>query len=167
MTDSQRTRSSGSSGTGTAALGAERRDSVAVALGYDPASGRAPTILASGRGTIAEQILNIAFAEGIKVREDADLAQLLSVVDVDSEIPVEAMAAVAEILSYVYRANRRIAGDAESEPAGPATPDGTAPGWFGGAPWRGLFDDEGATDPAGGATRGGHVGPSSDGGESA
>ena len=39
------------------------------------------------------------------MREDADLAEVLTAIDVDSEIPIEAFAAVAEILSYVYRAN--------------------------------------------------------------
>ena len=62
-------------------------------------------MVASGRGSIAEQILAIAFAKGIKVREDADLAKLLSVIEIDSEIPIEAFATVAEILAYVYRAN--------------------------------------------------------------
>lgn len=81
---------------------------VAVALGYDPDSGRAPTVLASGRGAVAEQILAIAFAQGVKVREDADLAEILAAVEVDSEIPLEALAAVAEIMSYVYRANGRL-----------------------------------------------------------
>jgi flagellar biosynthesis protein len=42
------------------------------------------------------------------VREDADLAELLVAVDVESEIPLEALAAVAEILSYVYRANNAL-----------------------------------------------------------
>jgi flagellar biosynthesis protein len=65
--------------------------------------------LAGGRGAIAEQILNIAFAQGVRVREDADLAQLLAAVDIDSEIPVEAFAAVAEILVYVWRANGAMA----------------------------------------------------------
>jgi flagellar biosynthesis protein len=59
----------------------------------------------AGAGTIAEQIFAIAFAKDIKVREDADLAKLLSVIEIDSEIPIEAFAAVAEILAYVYRAN--------------------------------------------------------------
>ena len=31
--------------------------------------------------------------------------EILSAIDVESEIPIEAFAAVAEILSYVYRAN--------------------------------------------------------------
>ncbi len=84
-------------------------ETMAVALGYDPESGRAPTVLASGRGGIADQILALAFAHGIKVREDADLVQILAAVDVESEIPLEALATVAEILSYVYRANSRLA----------------------------------------------------------
>ena len=63
-----------------------------------------PRVVASGRGAVAEQILEIAFAQGVKVRTDADLAEILSAVEVDSEIPLAALATVAEILSYVYRA---------------------------------------------------------------
>ena len=78
---------------------------MAVALKYDPETQYAPKVVASGRGGIAEQILAIAFAKGIKVREDADLAELLSLIDIDSEIPIEAFVPVAEILAYIYRAN--------------------------------------------------------------
>ena len=67
--------------------------------------GRAPRITATGKGAVAEQILEIAFASGVKVREDADLAEVLGALDVDSIVPTEALATVAEILSYVYRAN--------------------------------------------------------------
>ena len=83
----------------------ETKDAVAVALHQAKETDRAPKVVAAGRGTTAEQILEIAFAQGIKVREDADLAQLLSAVDEDSEIPLDAFAAVAEILVYLYRAN--------------------------------------------------------------
>lgn len=82
-----------------------RKESVAVALGYEAEKDNAPKVLAGGHGSIAEQILEIAFASGVKVREDADLAELLSSIDLESEIPPEAFAAVAEILIYVYRAN--------------------------------------------------------------
>jgi flagellar biosynthesis protein len=82
-----------------------RKDTVAVALEYDPDSEFAPKVVAGGRGSVAEQILQIAFAQGVKVRKDADLAEMLSAIDIDSEIPIEAFAAVAEILTYVYRAN--------------------------------------------------------------
>ena len=62
-------------------------------------------ITASGRGFLAEQILQVAFSNDVKVREDADLVQILAAIDIDSDIPTEAFAAVAEILSYVYQAN--------------------------------------------------------------
>ena len=82
----------------------EPPQSIAVAL-EDQAGQSSPVITASGRGYVAEQILAIAFANGVKVRSDADLVQVLSAVDVDSEIPTEAFAAVSEILAYVYKAN--------------------------------------------------------------
>lgn len=90
-----------------------RRRQIAVALQYDQRRGALPRVTASGAGAVAEQILAAAFAAGVKVREDADLAEILAAVEVDSEIPLEALAAVAEILSYVYRANN----------ADPAAPD--------------------------------------------
>jgi flagellar biosynthesis protein len=77
----------------------------AVAIAHEPEGNNVPRVVASGRGAVAEQILQIAFAHGVKVREDADLVEVLSQVDVDSDIPLEAFAAVAEILAYVYRAN--------------------------------------------------------------
>jgi flagellar biosynthesis protein len=73
-----------------------------------------PRVVAKGHGKLAEQILAIAFERGIKVRSDADLAEILAAVDVDSEIPLEALAAVSEILSYVYRCN---GGSAPEEPS--------------------------------------------------
>ncbi len=80
-----------------------------VAVALEAQEGTAPAkIMASGRGFLAEQILQVAFANDIKVREDADLVQILSAVDVDSDIPTEAYAAVVEILTYVYRANGQV-----------------------------------------------------------
>jgi flagellar biosynthesis protein len=64
-----------------------------------------PKIIASGRGKLAEQILDLAFKKGIRVREDKDLAQLLAKLDLDTPIPSEAIIAVAEILAKVYEAN--------------------------------------------------------------
>jgi flagellar biosynthesis protein len=77
---------------------------IAVAV-EEQADGQAPKITASGRGHLAEKILEVAFAAGVKVRTDADLVQVLEAIEVESEIPTEAFVAVAEILTYVYRAN--------------------------------------------------------------
>ncbi len=86
--------------------GKPENSSIAVAIANQP-NGPAPLpkVVASGRGTTADKILEIAFAEGVKVKEDADLAELLAAADIDSEIPVEAFIAVAEILRYVYMAS--------------------------------------------------------------
>ena len=81
----------------------------AIALSYRPEQGdEAPRVVASGRGELARQILDLAFASGVKVREDADLVEILAAVDVDSPVPLEALMAVAEILTYVYMANGRM-----------------------------------------------------------
>ncbi len=77
----------------------------AVALTEGAELGDAPSITAAGRGKIAEQILALAFENGINVRQDSALAEMLAQIELDSPIPSEAFMAVAEILSYVYQAN--------------------------------------------------------------
>jgi len=77
----------------------------AVALKDRSNQGLVPEITAAGRGEIAKQILEIAFANGVKVREDANLAEILARFELDSPIPSEALMAVGEILAYVYQAN--------------------------------------------------------------
>ncbi len=84
-----------------------QRRQVAVALkgaGVDRPNAPA-RLIAKGHGAVAEQILQLAFAKGVRVREDADLVEVLEAIDLDAEVPLHALAAVAEILSYVYRAN--------------------------------------------------------------
>lgn len=83
----------------------DRGAAKAVAVKDASLAGNLPRVVASGKGSVAEQILQIAWANNIKVREDADLVEVLSAIDVESEIPIEAFATVAEILSYVYKAN--------------------------------------------------------------
>lgn len=77
--------------------------SIAVAL--EDQGDSSPKVVASGKGFVAEKILELAFANDIRVREDKDLVQILAAVDVDSPIPTNAFAAVAEVLSYLYQAN--------------------------------------------------------------
>lgn len=79
----------------------------AVAIDDGVARGEIPRITAAGRGKIAEKILQLALENGVKIREDSDLAEMLAKIELDSPIPSEAFMAVAEILSYVYQANGR------------------------------------------------------------
>jgi flagellar biosynthesis protein len=78
----------------------------AVALKGPDEERSVPEIAAAGRGILAEKILQLAFENDIRVREDSALAEMLASVEIDSPIPSEAFMAVAEILSYVYMANR-------------------------------------------------------------
>lgn len=77
----------------------------AVALSYDGKTESAPKVAAKGQGHIAEKIIQIALEQGIEIRKDEDLIQILKAVDIDEQIPIEAFGAVAEILSYIYQAN--------------------------------------------------------------
>ena len=95
---------------------------IAVAIKQKDGPKQTPNVIAGGRGRVAEQILEVAFSHGIKVREDADLAQMLSVVDVDSEIPLEAFATVAEILTYVYEANNVMTPEHNADNQAPIAP---------------------------------------------
>ena len=84
------------------------RRQVAVAVKDRRSGEQLPQVVAKGYGTVAEQILSLAYARGIRVREDSDLIEILEAIEVDSEIPTFALAAVAEILSYVYQVNGHV-----------------------------------------------------------
>ena len=80
------------------------REPVAVAITYERGKDPAPRVIAKGTGHIAETILAIAREHGIAVRHDAALAEVLAQIELDRQIPVEAYVAVAEVLSYIFRA---------------------------------------------------------------
>ena len=79
----------------------------AIALEYDPDKDEAPRVIATGRGGIADKILEIAQANQIPIREDPVLAQALSMVDLETEIPPELYAVVAEVLGWVYQLRKK------------------------------------------------------------
>jgi flagellar biosynthesis protein len=86
---------------------ARSRRKAAAALRYRRDKDMAPRVTAAGRGLIAEKILALAKEAGIPIHEDASLVEVLARLDVGSEIPVELYRAVAEILTFVYRMDRR------------------------------------------------------------
>jgi flagellar biosynthesis protein len=79
----------------------------AVALRYDPRKDGAPKIAGTGRGHLAERILELARQHHIPIREDKNLLQILSRLDLHQEVPAEVYKAVAEILAFVYRLSNR------------------------------------------------------------
>ena len=86
-------------------MSAPSRRQVAVALGYDEQK-PAPQVLAKGFGFKAADILRLAEAHGVPVKQDADLAGTLSALEVGALIPPELYAAVAEVLAFLYRINQ-------------------------------------------------------------
>ena len=78
----------------------------AVALRYDIDRDKAPLILATGRGPVADEILRVAEENKIPLYEDTELAKLLSKLEMDSEIPPELYTLVAEVLFFVYKLDR-------------------------------------------------------------
>jgi flagellar biosynthesis protein len=78
---------------------------IAAAIKYDSATANAPKVTARGRGFIADKIIEKAQEFGIPIKNDPDLVQILSKLDVGTEIPVELYRAVAEILAFVYSLN--------------------------------------------------------------
>ena len=78
----------------------------AVALKYDAATDHAPRVVAKGRGLVAEKIIALAREQGIPMREDPDLVQMLTQIDLDQEIPPTLYKVVAELLAFVYRLNQ-------------------------------------------------------------
>lgn len=80
----------------------------AAALRYSPQRDLAPKVVAKGSGAVAEKILRIAKEHHIPLKEDAELVEVLSTLDLYQEIPSELYRAVAEILSFVYRMTKKV-----------------------------------------------------------
>ncbi len=79
----------------------------AIALRYQPEEDSAPKVTAKGKGYLAEKILEMAKAHRIPIREDKNLVQVLSHLELEQEIQPEVYRAVAEILSFIYRLSQR------------------------------------------------------------
>jgi flagellar biosynthesis protein len=78
----------------------------AVAMRYDVDRDKAPMILATGRGPIADEIVRVAEDNKIPLYEDPELAGLLSKLEMDTEVPPELYVLVAEVLFFVFQLDR-------------------------------------------------------------
>ncbi len=78
----------------------ETKPKQAIALEYDP-SQDAPKVVASGRGLLAERILEKAKEANVPIHKDTKLADTLSRLEIGEMIPPELYEVVAEILVFV------------------------------------------------------------------
>ena len=80
----------------------------AVAIKYDESKSHAPVVVAKGMDNIAQVIKKIARENGVHIVQNPPLARsLYAEVEVDASIPESLFAAVAEVLAYVYKMNRK------------------------------------------------------------
>ena len=82
----------------------------AVALAYQTGDS-APSVVAKGRGMIAEQIIERAREHGVAVHESKELVALLMQVELDDDIPPALYRAIAELLAWLYRVEAAQQGD--------------------------------------------------------
>ncbi|MDB5470730.1 MAG: flhB-related protein [Caulobacter sp.] len=75
---------------------------LAVALAYEAPS--APRVVAVGRGEIGQKIIDTAREHGVPLESNAPLAEALSTIALDSEIPVELYEAIAVIIGFILKA---------------------------------------------------------------
>ena len=73
----------------------------AIALEYNPNEAEAPKVIATGKGVIADKIVEEARGANVPVHQDSKLAGTLSKLEIGEMIPPELYEAVAEILVFV------------------------------------------------------------------
>ena len=83
----------------------DNKSKIAVALSYNLGD-EAPTVIATGKGVLAERIVDTAEANEVPVYEDEKLAKTLSMLDLGDTIPPELYGVVAEILVFVDRMDK-------------------------------------------------------------
>ena len=78
----------------------EKKVKQAIALEYDP-DNEAPVVIASGKGALADRIIEKAKEAAVPVHRDDKLAETLSRLDIGEAIPPELYEVGAEILVFV------------------------------------------------------------------
>ena len=79
----------------------------AVALKYRRNRDNAPKVVASGKGSTAQKIIELAREHNIYIHDDPDLVEVLSHLDLNEEIPPDLYIVVSELLAFVYGLNKK------------------------------------------------------------
>jgi flagellar biosynthesis protein len=78
----------------------------ATALHYDMDKNNAPKLVAKGEKYLAQKIIDVAKKHNIPIKEDKDMVELLSKLEINQEIPPNMYKAIAEIFSFVYKLSK-------------------------------------------------------------
>ncbi|WP_010649340.1 EscU/YscU/HrcU family type III secretion system export apparatus switch protein [Oceanobacillus massiliensis] len=81
---------------------------MAAALRYDQDKDFAPTVTATGKGLVADEIIKKAKESEVPILEDASLVGLLAELNINEKIPEELYQAVAEVFAFVYQADKQM-----------------------------------------------------------
>lgn len=82
-----------------------KKKRTAIALSYEPDE-EAPKVIASGKGYLADRIIERAKEYDIPLYRDEKLANTLSRLEIGANIPTELYEVVAEILLFVDKLDR-------------------------------------------------------------
>jgi flagellar biosynthesis protein len=77
---------------------------LAVALTYE--APHAPRVVAVGRGDLGQKIIDTAREHGVPLEINAPLAEALSTIELETEIPEPLYEAMAVILAFILRASQ-------------------------------------------------------------
>ena len=83
----------------------KEKKKIAVALKYD-IDDEAPRVIATGKGILAEKILDKANQSDVPIYEDDTLAKTLSKLELGDAIPPELYGIVAEVLVFVDKMDK-------------------------------------------------------------
>lgn len=77
---------------------------LAVALTYE--APHAPRVVAVGRGELGQKIIDTAREHGVPLETNAPLAEALSTIELETEIPEQLYEAMAVIIGFILRASQ-------------------------------------------------------------
>ncbi|MEA3512115.1 MAG: EscU/YscU/HrcU family type III secretion system export apparatus switch protein [Campylobacterota bacterium] len=87
----------------------------ATALKYNIKKDNAPKVMAQGKRETAKSIIKIANENGIPIKKDEDLVNILSQLELNQEIPEELYKSVSEVFKFIYDISNEQKGDKKDE----------------------------------------------------
>jgi flagellar biosynthesis protein len=93
---------------------------LAIALAYERP--HAPRVVAKGRGELGQAIIDTARKHGVPMEQNPGLAEALSEVELDEQIPRELYRAVATVLGFILRASGQVGRASKGAPRKPMRP---------------------------------------------